>query len=69
MGVELPVGPVIDAEADLLESDDGCIVRARLNVSLPRVDRAIAQSLLGSAHETCPYAKAIGNTDTEVNLV
>ena len=69
MGVELPVGPVIDAEVDLLESDDGCFFRARLNVSLPRVDRAIAQSLLESAHQTCPYSKATGNINTEVNLL
>src|SRR4051812_41271378 len=30
MGTEVPVGPVIDAEVDFLESDDGCFLRARL---------------------------------------
>jgi osmotically inducible protein OsmC len=70
MGVELPVSPVIDAEVDLWEGDDGCFLCARINVNLPRIDREIARSMLEGAHQTCPYSKATqGNINTEINLV
>jgi lipoyl-dependent peroxiredoxin len=70
MGVEFPLSPVIDAEVDLLEGDDGCFLQARLKVNLPRIDRAVAQSLLEGARQACPYSKAIrGNINTEINLV
>ena len=43
---------------------------ARLNVSVPGVDRDVAQSLVDAAHEICPYSKATrGNIDVVVNLV
>ena len=68
--VRLPADPVIDAEIDLCTGDDGYSLRARLNVSLPGLDRQVAQSLLDGAEQTCPYSKATrGNIDATVNLV
>ena len=68
--VRLQTDPVIDAEIDLCSGDDGYSLRARLNVSLPGLDREVAQSLLDEAEQTCPYSKATkGNVDTEINLV
>ena len=68
--VRLQTDPVIDAEIDLCTGDDGYSLRARLNVSLPGVDREVAQSLLDAAEQTCPYSKATkGNIDTAINLV
>ena len=68
--VRLQTDPVIDAEVDLCTGDDGYSLRARLNVSLPGVDREVAQSLLDAAEQTCPYSKATkGNIDATVNLV
>lgn len=70
MKVRLPSDPVIDAEVDLWIGDDGYSLRARLNVSLPGLERPLAQSLLDAAHQTCPYSKATrGNINVAINLV
>lgn len=67
--VRLQTDPVIDAEIDLCSGDDGYSLRARLNVSMPGVDREVAQSILDGAHQTCPYSKATrGNIDVAINL-
>ena len=70
MKVRLPADPVIDAEVDLCTGADGYSLRARLNVSLPGLERSVAQSILDGAEQTCPYSKATrGNIDVEINLV
>src|SRR5687768_9170613 len=48
--VALPADRAIDAEVDLGTNDGGYALRARLNVSLPGVDREVAQALVDSAH-------------------
>lgn len=54
----------IDAEVDLAKGDGGYSLRARLHVSLPGIDRDVAEALVARAHETCPYSKAThGNID------
>jgi osmotically inducible protein OsmC len=68
--VSLPPDRAIDAEVDLGTNDSGYILRARLNVSLPGLDRAVAQSLLEAAHQICPYSKATrGNIEVAIHLV
>jgi len=68
--VKLPADFAIDAEVDLCTGSDGYFLKARLNVSLPGLDRQVAQSLLDAAHQTCPYSKATrGNVDVEINLI
>src|SRR5262245_29129780 len=68
--VKLPADPVIDAEVDLCTNEDGFFLQARLNVSLPGLDRAVARTVLDGAEQTCPYSKALSKTiDVEVNLV
>ncbi len=70
MKVALPSDAAIDAEVDLNIADDGYFLRARLNVSLPGLDRAAAQAIVDAAHQTCPYSKATrGNIDVAINLV
>jgi Ohr subfamily peroxiredoxin len=60
----------IDAEIDLHLADDQYFVSARFNVSLPGLDRNIAQSLVEEAEEICTYSKATrGNIDVIFNLV
>jgi organic hydroperoxide reductase OsmC/OhrA len=67
--MRLQTDPVIDAEVDLVQGDDGYSLRARLNVSLPGLDREVAQSLLDGAEQTCPYSKATrGYIGVEINL-
>ncbi|MEY9586209.1 Ohr family peroxiredoxin [Sinorhizobium fredii] len=68
--IRLAAGPEVDAEIDLNVDDGSYFLRARLNVSLPDVDRELAQELIEAAHDICPYSKATrGNIDVAVNLV
>jgi Ohr subfamily peroxiredoxin len=68
--VALPGNRAIDAEVDLGTGEGGYARRARLNVSLPGLDREIAQALVDAAHQTCPYSKATrGNIEVTINLV
>jgi osmotically inducible protein OsmC len=68
--INLPADVAIDAEVDLNLSDGGYFLRTRLNVSLPGVDRELAQALVEEAHQICPYSKATrGNIAVAVNMV
>lgn len=69
--VSLPSGVTIDAEVDLgTEKAGGYGLAARLNVSLPGVERETAERLLKAAHQTCPYSRATaGNINVVINLV
>ncbi|WP_159812270.1 organic hydroperoxide resistance protein [Pseudomonas sp. 18058] len=68
--VELPADVAIDAEVDLCLEGDAYFLRARLNVSLPGIERDTALLLIDTAHQTCPYSKAVrGNIDVVLNLV
>jgi Ohr subfamily peroxiredoxin len=70
MRVVVPADMAIDAEVDLNLGDDGYFLRARLNVSLPGLERDVAQALADAAHQTCPYSKAIrGNVDVTINVI
>jgi lipoyl-dependent peroxiredoxin len=70
MKIPLPIGAAIDAEIDLGTNGGGFALRARLNISLPGVEREQAQALIDAAHQTCPYSKATrGNIDVAINLV
>ncbi|CAG2143063.1 Organic hydroperoxide resistance protein OhrB [compost metagenome] len=68
--VQLPGDTAVDAEVDLGKAGDAYLLQARLNVSLPGVPRDVAQALVETAHQTCPYSKALtGNIHIEINLV
>ena len=68
--IALPADLAIDAEVDLCQTGGAYFLQARLNVSLPGVEREVAQALVDEAHQTCPYSKATrGNIDVAINLV
>jgi Ohr subfamily peroxiredoxin len=70
MKVTLPADLAIDAEVDLGTTGDAYFIGARLDVSLPGMDREVAQAVVDAAHQTCPYSKATrGNIDAVVRLV
>ena len=70
MKVTLPADPAVDAEVDLGTTGGAYFLQARLNVSLPGLEREVAQALVDTADQTCPYTKAIrGNIDIAINLV
>ncbi|KTE05481.1 Ohr family peroxiredoxin [Sphingopyxis sp. H115] len=68
--VTLPASPEADTTIDLLNRGaDGFVLRARLDISVPGVDRDTARDLVDLAHKICPYSKAVeGNIDIELNL-
>jgi lipoyl-dependent peroxiredoxin len=68
--ITLPGAPAIDATIDLLTENNGFFLRARLDVSVPGVDREVARELVDAAHGICPYSKATrGNIEVELNVV
>ncbi len=70
MKLDLPADAAVDAEVDLGRVPVGYGIAARLNVSLPGMDRAQAQTLLDAADKVCPYSNATrGNIDVKINLV
>ena len=70
MKVKLPAELVVDPEVDLCETGGGYFLQARLNVSLPGIEREVAQALVDGAHQECPYSKAThGNINVVTNLV
>ena len=68
--ITLPAHPAVDAEIRLYNDTGAFFLRARLDVSLPGLDRAVAQELVEAAHGICPYSKAThGNIDVTTNLI
>ena len=68
--VRLPPDVSIDVEVDLGTTDGHYNIQARLNVSLPGIDRETAQKLVDGAHMECPYSKAThGNINVVTNIV
>jgi osmotically inducible protein OsmC len=68
MKVRLPADLAVDAEADL-GTTGGYLLQARLNVTLPGIEREVAQSLVDGAHLECPYSKAThGNINVATNV-
>ncbi len=68
--VTLPAAPEADTTIELLNRGaDGFVLRARLDISVPGIDRDVARELVDLAHRICPYSKAVeGNIDIELNL-
>ena len=60
----------VDSEIDLGTTDGKYFLQARLNVSLPGIDAAVAQQLVDAAHQECPYSKATrGNINVVTTVV
>jgi osmotically inducible protein OsmC len=68
--IRFPADAAIDAEVDLCLTDDAYTLQARLNISLPGLERDVAQELADAGHQICPYSKAThGNINVETNLI
>ena len=68
--ITIPPGLAVDAQIDLNLEDGAFFLTARLDVSLPGLDRKVAEELIREGHEICPYSKAThGNIKVETNLV
>jgi len=58
LNVTVPADAAVDAEVDLCNADGAYYLQARLTVSLPGLDRGVAQTLVEAAHQNCPYSRA-----------
>ena len=68
--IKLLADVAIDAEVDLHLDDGAYFLSARLNVSIPGIERSIAQGLVDDAKGVCPYSKATsGNIAVTYNVV
>ena len=71
--IALPETVSIDAEVDLGLThgpDTNFVLAGRLNVSLPGLDRKVAEELVEAAHQTCPYSRATrGNIEAVVKVL
>lgn len=68
--VTLPGEPSVDAEIDLNLDGGQYFLAARLAVTVPGIERDVAQALIETAHEICPYSKAVhGNIAIQTTLL
>jgi lipoyl-dependent peroxiredoxin len=60
----------IDAEVDLKQGETGYFLGARLNVTIPGLERKVATELVDEAEKLCPYSKATcGNVEAMITLI
>ena len=65
--LRLPADAAVDAELAL--DGEGYSLIARLNVTLPGIDRELGEALAARAHQLCPYSKATrGNIAVDIRL-
>ncbi len=66
----IPADTSIDASIDIGPILAGFGIAARLDISLPGMDRAVAQDLIDTAHQVCPYSNATrGNITVDLTLL
>ena len=59
----------MDASVDIGPIPAGFGIAVRLDIHLPGLDRAVAQGLIDTAHQVCPYSNATrGNIEVQLTL-
>ncbi|WP_454724765.1 MULTISPECIES: organic hydroperoxide resistance protein [Cupriavidus] len=68
--IALPADTSITGQVGIGAIPTGFGIEVDLNISLPGVDRTVAQSLVDKAHIVCPYSNATrGNIDVRLTLI
>lgn len=68
--VNLPQDVSITGKVGIGPIPQGFGIQAELNISLPGVERSVAESLVQKAHQVCPYSNATrGNIEVKLNIV
>jgi len=68
--VSLPAATSIQATVGIGQIPAGFGIEVQLLVTVPGVDRAVAQEIVDKAHQVCPYSNATrGNIDVAITLV
>ena len=67
--ISVPADTSIEGSVGIGPIPGGFGLQVALKVSLPGVDRAVAQSLIEKAHKVCPYSNATrGNIEVTLSL-
>ena len=67
--IAVPADATATASVGIGPVATGFGLNARMVVSLPGMDRAVAQKLVDTAHQVCPYSNATrGNIDVAIEL-
>ena len=70
MKLAVPADTSIAAEVGIGPIPAGFGIQAKLNISLPGMERETAEKLVAAAHQVCPYSNATrGNIDVALNIV
>ena len=68
--VAVPADASIEASVDIGPISQGFGIAVQMTINLPGLDRAVAQDLVDTAHQVCPYSNATrGNIVVELTLV
>ncbi|WP_423195472.1 MULTISPECIES: organic hydroperoxide resistance protein [unclassified Cupriavidus] len=68
--INVPADAKIDGAVSIGQIPNGFGISAELKISLPGMDRQVAQKLIEDAHQVCPYSNATrGNIDVTLTLV
>ena len=68
--LSLPQEPSITAHIGIGPIPTGFAIEAKLEISLPGLDRAVAEDLVQKAHLVCPYSNATrGNINVTLSLL
>lgn len=68
--VALPNDLSIEGTVGIGPISHGFCIQVELKISLPGIDKTVAQSLVDAAHQVCPYSNATrGNVEVTLTLV
>jgi len=68
--IAVPADVTVDATVGIGPIPTGFGIEVTLNISLPGLERSVAEDLIARAHIVCPYSNATrGNIDVTLNLV
>ncbi|AGB80491.1 General stress protein 17o [Serratia rubidaea] len=67
--VKIPADAAIEGTVGIGEIPNGFGIEVQLDISLPGVERSVAEALVQKAHVVCPYSNATrGNIDVILNV-
>ncbi|MEB7887314.1 organic hydroperoxide resistance protein [Serratia fonticola] len=67
--VKIPAEASIEGTVGIGEIPNGFGIEVQLDISLPGVERSVAENLVKKAHVVCPYSNATrGNIDVTLNI-
>ncbi|WP_038914679.1 organic hydroperoxide resistance protein [Dickeya zeae] len=68
--VSIPTGTTINGSVGIGAIPNGFGIEVELKITLPGVDRAVAEELVQKAHIVCPYSNATrGNIDVKLTVI